>query len=68
MSNIMTQNSHKSLALGDHTLQAELPRLMLNRRALLSIKTLHILISLVESAAILYVLYCGLTRTYKMAG
>ncbi|MEO8611274.1 MAG: hypothetical protein ABI690_25480 [Chloroflexota bacterium] len=38
---------------------------MINRRALVGIKTLHTIIFLVESAAILYVLYCGLTRTYN---
>ena len=38
---------------------------MVNRRALLGIKTLHTVIFLVESVAILYVLYCGLTRTYN---
>lgn len=38
---------------------------MVNRWALAGIKSLHTLIFLVESAAILYVLYCGLTRTYS---
>lgn len=37
---------------------------MVNRLVLLGIKTLHTLIFLVMSAAILYVLYSGLTRTY----
>ncbi len=32
---------------------------------LLSIKTIHTIIFLVMSAAILYTLYCGLTRTYN---
>lgn len=38
----------------------------MNRRILLGIKTLHTLIFLLMSAAILVVLYCGLTRTYNL--
>lgn len=38
---------------------------MANRRIVLGIKTLHTLIFLVMSAAILYILYSGLTRTYN---
>jgi hypothetical protein len=38
---------------------------MVNRQAVLVIKSVHTLIFLVMSAAILYVLYCGLTRTYN---
>ncbi len=37
---------------------------MVNRHILFGIKTLHTAIFLVMSAAILYVLYSGLTRTY----
>ncbi len=38
----------------------------MNRAILVSIKTLHTVIFLVMSAAILYVLYSGLTRTYDI--
>ncbi len=38
---------------------------MLNRRILVGIKTLHTVIFLGMSAAILYILYSGLTRTYN---
>lgn len=37
-----------------------------NRRMLIAIKTIHTAIFLFMSAAILYVLYCGLTRTYTV--
>ncbi|MEP6986326.1 MAG: hypothetical protein ABI970_12055 [Chloroflexota bacterium] len=37
-----------------------------NRYILIGIKTLHTLIFLLMSAAILVVLYCGLTRTYNL--
>lgn len=38
---------------------------MVNQRILVGIKTVHTVIFLGMSAAILYVLYCGLTRTYN---
>ncbi|MBI1279813.1 MAG: hypothetical protein GC179_16920 [Anaerolineaceae bacterium] len=38
---------------------------MVNHRILVGIKTVHTIIFLGMSAAILYVLYCGLTRTYN---
>ena len=37
-----------------------------DKNILVGIKTLHTLIFLVMSAAILVVLYCGLTRTYNL--
>ena len=37
-----------------------------NKTILFGIKTLHTLIFLLMSAAILVVLYCGLTRTYNL--
>jgi hypothetical protein len=37
---------------------------MVNRRAVFLIKSIHTLIFLLMSAAILYILYSGLTRTY----
>lgn len=39
---------------------------MTDRQILFGIKTLHTIIFLVMSAAILYVLYSGLTRTYTV--
>jgi len=39
---------------------------MVNQRILVGIKTLHTVIFLGMSAAILYVLYCGVTRTYNV--
>ena len=36
----------------------------MNRRAVFFIKSVHTLVFLFMSACILYVLYCGLTRTY----
>lgn len=40
--------------------------MMSNRLIILSIKTLHTFIFLFMSAAILYILYSGLTRTYNL--
>jgi predicted benzoate:H+ symporter BenE len=39
--------------------------MIVNRQAVLLIKSIHTVIFLFMSGAILYILYCGLTRTYN---